>query len=242
VMKMICSMMLMLALCLMARASEVFDQANRSYESGEFLQAVEAYEGLLKEEGPRVSVLNNLGSAYFRLGEYGRAILAFERALVLEPGDSGLRANLKLAQDQAAVFPEGELKGWRGWMAKVSPDGQAVIVMLAALLLPVGAFLMIRYRGKVAWAAVMFVLSGMAIKMVLSPLRYKDDAGPRGVILVDTATVRLSPFEKADSRGTLSGGREVTLGKVENHYYWIEANNGSTQGWVHKGEVAPVIP
>lgn len=241
-MKMLFSMMLMFALSLVARAGEAFDQANRSYESGEFQQAIKAYEELLKDEGPRVSVLNNLGSAYFRLGEYGRAILAFERALVLEPGDSGLRANLKLAQDQAAVFPEAESKGWRGWVAKLSPDAQAAVIMLAALLLPVAAFLMIRYRTKVAWAAVMFVLSGVAIKMVLSPLRYKDDAGPRGVVLADTATVRLSPFEKADSRGTLSAGREVTLGKMENHYYWIEANNGSTQGWVHEDEVAPVIP
>jgi len=242
VMKMIGSMMLVLALCLVARASEAFDQANLSYENGEFQQAVEAYEGLLKDEGPRVSVLNNQGSAYFRLGEYGRAILAFERALVLEPGDSGLRANLKLAQDQATVFPEAEPKGWRGWMAKVSPDSQAVVIVLAALILPLAAFLMVRYRGKLAWAAVMFVLSGVAIKMVLSPFRYNDDAGPRAVILADSATVRLSPFEKADSRGTLSAGREVTLGKMENHYYWIAANNGSTQGWVHEEEVAPVIP
>ena len=127
-------------------------------------------------------------------------------------------------------------------MARVSPDSQAVVIVLAALLLPAAAFLMTRYRGKVAWAAVMFVLSGVAIKMVLSPLRYKDAAGPRGVILADTATVMLSPFEKADSRGTLSGGREVTLGRMENHFYWIEANSGSTQGWVHEDEVEPLIP
>ena len=89
---------------------------------------------------------------------------------------------------------------------------------------------------------VVFVLSGVLVKMVLGPLKHKEESGPRGIILADPATVRLSPFEKADSRGPLSTGREVHLGRVENHFYWVEGTSGSLQGWVHEEEVAPVIP
>lgn len=241
-MKLFLSLMLMVALCSSAEGNETFTQANLSYESGKFAQAAEGYEALLKDEGPRVSVLNNLGSAYFRLGDHARAILAFERALILSPGDPDLSANLKLAQEQAAVFPEQASNGWRGFLAGVSPNTLAMIALIAAVLLPLTAIARIRFRSGARWAVVLLLLNLVVLRVALRPIKDQVDPGSRGVVLATPATVRLSPFETAESRGTLSSGREVTLGQFESGHYWVDTNGGATKGWVHEDEVARIVP
>ena len=70
---------LLLIMVVVARADDRFAKANEDYRTGHFREAAEQYETLLENDGPRVSVLQNLGSAYHQLGENGRAILAFER-------------------------------------------------------------------------------------------------------------------------------------------------------------------
>ncbi|MGB6222891.1 MAG: tetratricopeptide repeat protein [Haloferula sp.] len=235
--------LLMAVFAFPAGASDVFQEANQQFENGQFDQAIEAYEQVLEGEGPRVSVLNNLGSAYFRTGDYARAILAFERALILSPGDRALLANLKLSQEQAAVFPEPPVRGWRGFFGSVSPDTRAVVALLAALICPLVAVLWVRSRGRRAGWAIAFLLLSLTVPwMVLRPMEGQVDPRSRAVVLATPATVRLSPFEAADSRGTLAGGREVVLGEMKNGYYWIDANNGATQGWVHGDEVASILP
>ncbi|MCB1226015.1 MAG: tetratricopeptide repeat protein, partial [Verrucomicrobiales bacterium] len=93
---------LTLALSLAAApANEAFDRANADYEAGRYQQAVDGYTALLEKEGPRAAVLQNLGSAWYRLGDLGRAILNFERAQLLDPNHAALKANLKLARDAA---------------------------------------------------------------------------------------------------------------------------------------------
>ncbi|MEP4078574.1 tetratricopeptide repeat protein [Haloferula sp.] len=240
-MKWLVSILVLLLGASIVEAGEDFVQANQHYESGEYAQAAEVYEGLL-EEGPRVSVLNNLGSAYFRLEEYGRAILAFERALILKPGDPDLVANLELAQEQAAVFPERGSVGGRGFLSKVSPNTLAVIALIAAVMLPLSALVRVRFKNGTRWAMVLLVLNIVVIRIALRPMKNRVDQESRGVVLAKPATVRLSPFETADSRATLSSGREVVLGESQKGYFWIEANEGATKGWVHGDEVARIIP
>lgn len=242
--------MVMMACCLMlaarlafAGSAETFRQANADYEAGRHAEAAKAYEGLLKREGPRVSVLRNLGNAYFQMGENGRAILSYERALFLSPRDPGLRANLKLAQDQAAVYASNEPALWRSFLERHPARSWSVAALSAAILLPLAALAwsLTRRRARpwiLAFAAADLAVLGLAI----TALVVASGEPRRGIIIADAATVRISPFEKADSKGTLPGGREVILGKRSNGYLWASLSDGSREGWVAEGEVEPVIP
>ena len=138
-MKVLLTWLGMIACLVSARADERFERANADFEEGRFEEAAAAYEELLDSERPRLAVLQNLGSAYFRSGDVGRAILAFERALLLKPGDPDLRANLKLVRDEAAVFPPPPAEGWRGWLERPSRKFWSGLALGSALLLPVAA-------------------------------------------------------------------------------------------------------
>ncbi len=75
-----------------------FFQANTLYKQGEFAAAVTEYEQVVHAGLESAPLYFNLGNAYFKAGDKGRAILNYERALRLQPGDPDVQANLSYAR------------------------------------------------------------------------------------------------------------------------------------------------
>jgi tetratricopeptide (TPR) repeat protein len=87
--------------------AEAWVQAKAAYEEGDYRQAVELYRGLLEQghDGGRLHF--NLGNAFLRNGELGRAIASYLRGRSRLPRDQDLRANLEFARQSArdAIAP-----------------------------------------------------------------------------------------------------------------------------------------
>ena len=81
-------------------ATEAMVTANRLYEDGQFAQAAQAYQQLADQGFADSALFFNLGNAYFKQGDYGRAILNYRRAEQLAPRDEDIAANLALARAQ----------------------------------------------------------------------------------------------------------------------------------------------
>src|SRR6185436_11225451 len=84
-----------------ARAEDVavtFDGANKLYEQGKFVEAAAGYEKLVLGGQSSAPIYYNLGNAYFKSGQIGRAIRAYRQAERLTPRDPDLRANLQFAR------------------------------------------------------------------------------------------------------------------------------------------------
>lgn len=225
-----------------ARADDVFDSANAAYEAGDYPAAAEGYEELLNRDGPRVSLLQNLGSAYHRMGKEGRAILSFERALLLKPGDADLAANLELSRDAAAVFPLNQDSNWDRLAGHLTRRQWSGLALVAALLLPIAAGLW-WWRGGhwFGWSLGLGTLL-LLIGLSLWEVQRRGNELTRGFVVSDEGVVRVSPFATAEPRGTLSAGREVTLGAASGDYYWVEDGGGSLFGWMSASEVEALIP
>jgi tetratricopeptide (TPR) repeat protein len=84
--------------------------ANALYESGHTPEAIRMYEQLVAQGVQDSGLLYNLGNAYYRQNDLGRAILNYELAARLAPRDPDVRANLSLARAQAGV-PEPAAAG-----------------------------------------------------------------------------------------------------------------------------------
>ena len=77
-----------------------FEAANKLYEEGKFAQAAAAYEQLIQSGRVSAPLYFNLGNAWFKSGQMGRAITAYRRAEQLAPRDPDVRANLQFARNQ----------------------------------------------------------------------------------------------------------------------------------------------
>lgn len=73
---------------------EAFAEANRWYEAGEYGRAIDLYRSLLERGVKSPEVFYNLGNAYFKNGQLGKAIVNLRRAQILSPRDDDVRYNL----------------------------------------------------------------------------------------------------------------------------------------------------
>ena len=98
----------------LAAVEQVWDAANTAYINSDYHRAIDAYRQLILRGYASDKLYYNLANAYFKVGRYGKAILYYNRALRLAPGDADIRYNLDVAntftKDKIAVVP-----GEQGW-------------------------------------------------------------------------------------------------------------------------------
>lgn len=236
---------ILLVACLPFAAASDFDEANGKFEAGDFAGAVEAYEAMLAEEGPRAAVFYNLGNSYQRLGKFGPAILAYERARLLTPRDPDLRANLALARKAAAAFEETGINPrlhavlhflsrneWSWLVAGAGLCLGAVVFVLGVVKPP--------SRGMRQGALVLAGAAGFLIICGALALAMRRGEADLGVVLSDNATVRLSPFQSAEALGTPGSGRMVQLRDESGGFRYVEVPGTALRGWLASEDVEAV--
>ena len=76
------------------------DQANAAYQRDDFNSALSLYEQAAKEDGTSSLLYYNMGNTHYRLGNMGKAVLCYERALLLDPSNDDARTNLEFVNDK----------------------------------------------------------------------------------------------------------------------------------------------
>lgn len=96
---------------LLSEANTAFDRALVQQDKAQadifYQQAIGAYERLLTAGIQNGKLYYNLGNAYFRRNDLGRAIAAYRQGLQLEPGNTRLQANLQYARNLRIDHFEG---------------------------------------------------------------------------------------------------------------------------------------
>jgi hypothetical protein len=223
-----------------------WDEANRQFQSSDFAGSAKSYEKILSADGPRAAAFYNLGNAYQSLKQYGPAILAYERARLLTPRDPDLLANLASAR-KAANAPEETTQSRQveAALTLLSRNEWSWLVVVSALL--IGGIGLT--RGMVTVPAkfrlTLAIATGAACFILIfgaTALYFRRVEADRGIIFSENTAVRLSPFETAESIGTLGPGRIVKLGVRNGDFTFAEVPNSSLQGWLTDKDVAAISP
>lgn len=230
-----------------AAGTATFGEANQRFKTGEFAAAAAAYEQVLTSEGPRAAVFYNLGNSYQNLKQYGPAILAYERARLLTPRDPDLLANLALARKAAAAFEETGLHPRLDAVLNyLSRNEWSWLVagaawFLGGLALVCGVVPLPRrwLRQLVLTAA---GLACLTLTSGATALYLRRAEASRGIVLSENATVRLSPFENAETLGTPGPGRLVHMRRTSGNFHYIEVPGTKLCGWMANSDVAAITP
>src|SRR5213076_1228498 len=79
---------------------DLFAKANTEFAAGNFKAAIADYQTVVDSGEWSANLFYDLGNAYFRHGDFGRAILNYDRALRLDRHHPEADANLRIARDQ----------------------------------------------------------------------------------------------------------------------------------------------
>lgn len=89
-------------------AQSAAQRADSAYNKEDYRLAITLYNQDLAENGPDAQVYYNLGNAYFRNDNLGRAVLSYERSLRLDPTDGDARHNLEFVRSRIQDRPEDD--------------------------------------------------------------------------------------------------------------------------------------
>jgi hypothetical protein len=193
-----------------AAQEEFFAEGNRLYQDGDYAGAVERYERIVEAGYDSGALRYNIGNAYFKLGDLGKAILNYERSLRLSPRDEDARANLELARsltvDQVTPLPGFWLFRVANWWVHLLSRGLLTILVAAAYLMTTAAtvvFVLRRGSPLAAWCARLAVVAG-AVTVVFAINLAAIDLGigvsEEAVVMVDEVAVPVRHLTTVHSR------------------------------------------
>jgi tetratricopeptide (TPR) repeat protein len=104
----ITSILLALVCTFSMSAESLVQQADSAYSHEEYSEAVKLYNRAIADEGVSADVYYNLGNAYYRDGHLGKAIISYERSLLLDPTNEDARTNLEFVNMQIVDKPEDD--------------------------------------------------------------------------------------------------------------------------------------
>lgn len=103
--KLLFNIILAIVSSLPAAAASLTEEADSAYMHDDYAEATRLYLQIANEEGTSSNLYYNLGNCYYRQKQLGRAILYYERALRLDPGNSDARANLEFVNSKITDEP-----------------------------------------------------------------------------------------------------------------------------------------
>lgn len=221
-------------------AQESAPSADDLYRMDDYQGAIAAYEDILAEGKSSADLYYNLGNAYYRDGQLGKAILNYERALRLKPGMSDAKENLELANartaDRITTLPQLFIvRWWNALTTAITPHGWRIVWLVLLAIAGIGVAMLrtgrssaIR-RGGLATTVVSLLFLLLATALLISSTRAYN-AHPYAIITDQAVTLKASPDNKSIDKMILHEGTKVKVLDNLTGWYKIAIADG-TNGW-----------
>jgi tetratricopeptide (TPR) repeat protein len=235
-----------------ATAHDAMLAAGQLYETGQYTQAAQAYQQLADQGFADSALFYNLGNAYFKQGDYGRAILNYRRAQQFAPRDPDVEANLALARSQTTdKFAAAEETGiltlvGDSVQGRFTLNEVAMAALGAWMLLVFGAILFASARADSIWRkALQYALLATAVVLAVGILAlgsslYVTDGQSEAIVVAAEVDVSSGPGSQYVTKFTLHSGAEVNLLEARGSWARLAVPGGELKGWVPVSAVEAV--
>jgi tetratricopeptide (TPR) repeat protein len=224
-------------------SDQLLTQANADYDAGRYSAAAQAYETVLAQSGSSAALYYNLGNAYFKDHQYARAILNYERSLLLDPTDEDASANLDMARANTvdkldSIEPVIFVQWSRALRDLLSCDAWAWCSIVFFLLFIVGLFLyFFTHASQLRRLGFYGGLLGLIFSVVSIAYAHEQyqiiTVRDHAIVLAPTVTVRSSPAESGTQLFTLHEGTKVQIRSSLGGWIEIQLSDGNV-GWMPK--------
>lgn len=196
-------------------AAEVKFAADSAYTDRHYVQAAQQY-ALLADSLESADLYYNLGNAEFRLKHFPQAVLAYQRALRIDPGHDDARYNLEIVrtrlEDRFSKPSEMFFISWvREWVTSRSVETWSGWSLLWLVLFFAG--LAFYYVGGRMWlrkcgffAALLFAIFFIFVTVFSFIQRYRYYHDNDAVVIADEVQLYASPTKSSKKLQQIHGG------------------------------------
>lgn len=232
--------------------SGLMGTSNQLYEMGEFSLAAQGYQQLIDQGFSDAALFYNLGNAFYKQNDYGRAILNYLRARRLAPRDADIRANLKMAYNMRVDRLDQNASGGlynsftqfiQEWLTL---NELAIISISLWYLLSLLVIIFFnskpgsRTREVITYITLLVVILFMTAAFSLSSVLVNERTQPQAVIIAEEVNVTSGPGTQYITEFTLHSGSEVNLLETRINWVRLALPGAELQGWAPEEAVEKV--
>ncbi|HUF63715.1 MAG TPA: tetratricopeptide repeat protein [Verrucomicrobiales bacterium] len=231
-----------------ADAGEVFAEATNAGRIGDYEEARKLYLTVAESWEGRSPVLQyNLGNIYFRLDEFGKAVLHYRRALLLDPSHAESRQNLRHAEGKLGFvefYRPPAVKFLSRFHSEDLRAGAVLAAWITAIVLT--ALVIFRPRAWITAPGILLVSLGVTLAAagVLAHRVARQVESERElyfIVVADDSQIRSAPATSAGSVILLPPGSEVRVLDRRAGWSYVEVRD-DTRGWAPSEDLAPLRP
>ena len=224
----------------------LWEKGNQSYIDGDYAAAATAYQAIENRGYSSARLYYNMGNAYYKQGQIGRAILYYNRALVILPSMDDARHNLEIAEaqtkDNIAVVPEFFLNRYmRTLRSAISCSAWSVmsvaffgVMLLFLLLFLLGSRIKVRKAGF--YGAVASLLMFVVVTIFGVSARNSIIDRPGAIVMSSAISVKSSPDRAATDLFVLHEGTKVEVSSEVDGWSEITIADGK-KGWTESAHL-----
>ncbi len=215
-------------------------EANTAYGNGETELATALYDSVL-QAFTSADIHYNLGNCYFKMGDLPNAVLNYERAWKLAPGDEDIYHNLRAADrlvvDDISELPMVDLgNGWRRFQAGEDRDQWAIISIIFCAIGFILLTIMIVNKKpwikRSAFFVSLFIFMFCISSIVLASLRAQEiNENSKAVIFSPKVDIHSEPNTSSTKLLILHEGSTVEVEDQQGEWTEVRLPNG-TGGWL----------
>lgn len=219
---------------------QIFNEAGSAYSNGDYKKAIELYEKITEVYGFSPSVLYNLANSYAASDRIGKAVLNYERATRLAPGNSDIINNLQVVKTREGLFDHEKSMQDR-FISMLSMNQWSLLGILA---LAISAGVMLLRLKKPVSRITIITLNSLCVLLVLVSAysvytNYRVWAGY--IVITPESRLIISPFTGAASVGDIKAGRKVYILEKHGEFNYVQ-DEGGRKGWLPENVIEPIIP
>lgn len=244
------SFVLMILMLMPLSANAITKQnADDEYAKGNYQQAIKDYQEILKA-GVSSEIYYNLGNAYYRTDNITQALLAYERALQLSPGDNDIRFNLQYARSKTIdkITPETEMffVTWYNSLVNfTSVDRWAktaiVSIVMALLLILVFLFAPQLWARKSGfYGSAVFLLLFAFANLFAFQQKHELETKQGAIVIAPTVNVKKTPAASGTDVFVIHEGTRVDItDRGMKQWRGIKLADGR-EGWLKTSQIEEI--
>lgn len=244
------SFVLMILMLMPLSANAITKQnADVEYAKGNYQQAIKDYQEILKT-GVSSEIYYNLGNAYYRTDNITQALLAYERALQLSPGDNDIRFNLQYARSKTIdkITPETEMffVTWYNSLVNfTSVDRWAntaiVSIVMALLLILVFLFAPQMWARKSGfYGSAVFLLLFAFANLFAFQQKHELETKQGAIVIAPTVNVKKTPAVSGTDVFVIHEGTRVDItDRGMKQWRGIKLADGR-EGWLKTSQIEEI--
>ena len=227
----------------------LFAKGNSYYAKAQYKEALNTYQQILDDGYQSAAIYFDMGNACYKTDDIPSALLYYEKAHKLAPGDEDINVNIRFANlkttDKIDEAPEFFLANW--WKAFILNFSVSTLSTLSILFVLLGSGVLVIYfftnsvsikKSSFYVSMVLFFLGVLTIFVAGMQISYFD-GHRQAIIFSSSVVVKSGPVEKSNGIFVLHDGTKVNILDNSNGWLKIRLGNGN-EGWIKATDVKEI--